>query len=76
MTLPWSVDMSHIPKDIPFTLRGYKGEAKDVPIALQELEKEYCRLTNQPFPILEMVFVRSWTLFKVSHRVPILMLDI
>ena len=67
MTLPWSVDMNNIPENIPFTLRGYKGEAKDVPIALEDLEKEYCRLTNQSYPIPDMVFVRSWTLFKVSY---------
>ncbi|KAG6902760.1 hypothetical protein C0995_011908 [Termitomyces sp. Mi166 len=69
MTLPWSVDMSNIPQNIPFTLRGYKGKAKDMPVALEDLEKEYCRLTNQPYPIPEMVFVRSWTLFKVSSDI-------
>ncbi|KAG6850875.1 hypothetical protein H0H93_007493 [Arthromyces matolae] len=57
MTLPWSVDMRKIPKGISFSLRGYKGEVNDVPIALEELEKEYCRLTNQPYPIPDMVFL-------------------
>jgi len=66
MTLPWSVDMRNIPKGIPFTLRGFKGDAPDVPIALEDLETTYCQLTQQPYPIPEMVFVRSWTLFKLA----------
>ncbi|KAG6813291.1 hypothetical protein H0H92_012446 [Tricholoma furcatifolium] len=66
MTLPWSVDMKNIPTNIPFTMRGYKGDAKDVPIPVEDLEREYCRLTKQPYPIPEMVFVRSWTLFKLA----------
>ncbi|KAF5380575.1 hypothetical protein D9615_004657 [Tricholomella constricta] len=66
MTLPWSVDMENIPKDVPFKLQGYRGAATDAPIAVEELEKEYCRLTNQPYPIPGMTFVRSWTLFKLA----------
>ncbi|KAG6840751.1 hypothetical protein C0991_004601 [Blastosporella zonata] len=65
MTLPWSVDMENIPKNIPFTLRGYKGAATDAPVPVEDLEMEYCRLTTQPYPIPEMIFVRSWTLFKL-----------
>ncbi|GLB37689.1 putative phosphotransferase enzyme family protein [Lyophyllum shimeji] len=66
MTLPWSVDMKNIPTDIPFTMRGFGGGSTDAPIAVEDLEKAYCRLTNQPYPIPEMVFVRSWTLFKLA----------
>ncbi|KAG5647059.1 hypothetical protein DXG03_001429 [Asterophora parasitica] len=66
MTLPWSVDTANIPKDIPFTLQGYGGAATDAPIALEVLEREYCRLTNQPYPIPGITFVRSWTLFKLA----------
>lgn len=46
-------------------MRGYKGATQDVPIPLEDLEKEYCSLTNQPYPIPEMIFVRSWMLFRV-----------
>ena len=46
-------------------MRGFKNTTKDVPITLEELEREYCRLTNQPYPIIEMLFVRSWMLFRV-----------
>lgn len=46
-------------------LKGFKNVTKDVPIPLEDLEREYCRLTSQPYPIKEMVFVRSWMLFRV-----------
>lgn len=36
------------------------------PISLADLEKEYCRLIGQPYPIREMVFTRSWILFRAS----------
>lgn len=45
-------------------MRGFKN-SPDVPISLAEMEKEYCRLTQQPYPIKEMVFARSWMLFRV-----------
>jgi len=37
-----------------------------VPIPLEVLEREYCRLTNQEYPIQEMSFARSWMLFRLS----------
>lgn len=58
--------MRDIPSTIQFTLRGYKNTTLDVPIQLEDLEREYCRVTSQPYPIPEMVFVRSWMLFRVS----------
>lgn len=48
-------------------MRGYKGTSENIPIALEDLEQEYCRLASQPYPILEMVFVRSWMLFRVCQ---------
>jgi len=39
--------------------------ANDVPMQLEDLEREYCRLTYQPYPIVEMTFVKSWMLFRV-----------
>jgi len=64
LTQPWAVD----PKDLHgmSTVLGFKNAAKDVPIPLEDLEREYCRLTNQPYPIIEMVFVRSWMLFRLA----------
>lgn len=58
--------MSVIPESPEtFSMRGYKRATQDVPIPLEDLEKEYCSLINQPYPIPEMVFVRSWMLFRV-----------
>jgi len=37
-----------------------------VPIPLEDLEREYCRLTGQAYPINEMTFVRSWMLFRLA----------
>ncbi|KAF5326626.1 hypothetical protein D9611_000276 [Ephemerocybe angulata] len=66
LTQPWAIDLKHIPAGAPFTLRGFKNTTKDVPIPLEDLEREYCRLTNQPYPITEMIFVRSWMLFRLA----------
>jgi len=46
-------------------IRPFKNATKDVPIPLEDLEREYCRLANQPYPIKEMVFARSWMVFRV-----------
>ncbi|THH18532.1 hypothetical protein EW146_g2467 [Bondarzewia mesenterica] len=70
MTIPWSIDLSKVPGGDSVTqfslLRGFKNTTKDVPIPLEDLEREYCHLTNQPYPIKEMVFVRSWMLFRLA----------
>jgi len=55
-----------MPSDGTWNMTGFKNTTVDVPIPLEDLEKEYCRLTSQPYPIPEMVFVRSWMLFRVS----------
>lgn len=50
-------------------LKGFKNSDKpdDIPITLDTLEREYCAAVNQPYPITDMVFARSWMLFRVSH---------
>ncbi|KAJ7099543.1 protein kinase subdomain-containing protein PKL/CAK/ACAD [Mycena belliarum] len=67
LTQPWSVRTSDTELDPqqPF-LRGFKGEAGAEPAPLEVLEREYCRLTNQPYPIVDMPFVRSWMLFRLA----------
>ena len=47
---------------------GYKNSPGTEPISLAELECEYCRVTQQPYPIIEMGFARSWMLFRVRHH--------
>ncbi|CAL1711401.1 unnamed protein product [Somion occarium] len=69
LTQPWSLDRSMFPAAFPPEkfpqLVPFKNDP-DAPITLEELEREYCRLTNQPYPITEMVFARSWMLFRLS----------
>ncbi len=60
------------PIDIPIAgqnlLVAFGAEnQKDIPITFEELEGEYCRLMRQPCPINELIFVRSWMLFRVSY---------
>ncbi|KAF8549965.1 APH-domain-containing protein [Imleria badia] len=70
LTQPWSIDAKNIPDD-PLVrnynlLKAFKNTTKDVPIPLEDLEREYCHLINQAYPIEEMVFVRSWMLFRLA----------
>lgn len=49
-------------------MRGFRNANVDVPIPLEDLEREYCLLTKQAYPIPEMVYVRSWMLFRVKAK--------
>ncbi|KAI0313307.1 kinase-like domain-containing protein [Amylostereum chailletii] len=70
LTMPWAIDWNSV--RVPptaansITLRGFKSSPQDMPIPLEDLEREYCRLTKQPYPIHEMVFVRSWMLLRLG----------
>ncbi|KAI0050802.1 protein kinase subdomain-containing protein PKL/CAK/ACAD [Auriscalpium vulgare] len=44
--------------------RGYKNHPEDAPARLEDLEREYCRVMKLSYPIREMVFARSWMLFR------------
>lgn len=68
LTQPWSIDLRSFPENSSFTMQGFKGMSEHVPIPLEDLEQEYCRLTSQSYPIHEMVFVRSWMLFRVRQN--------
>jgi len=61
--------MADMPGNGKMDMTGFKNTIVDVPISLEDLEKEYCRLTSQPYPIPEMVFVRSWMFFRVSLEI-------
>ncbi|KAJ7864620.1 kinase-like domain-containing protein [Mycena olivaceomarginata] len=66
LTLPWSIrpaDMQINP-DKPLMGGYFKDMPEKQPIPLEDLEREYCRLTNQPYPIKDIVFVRSFMLFR------------
>ena len=65
--MPWSID----PRDVSSSEAGSYSMLSfgtvEQPISLEELEREYCALMKQPYPITEMVFARSWMLFRVRH---------
>ncbi|KAJ7169097.1 kinase-like domain-containing protein [Mycena crocata] len=67
LTMPWAIRTKDIEMDAsqPF-MHGFKGTPEEEPVSLEELEREYCRLTNQSYPMKEMVFVRSWMLFRLA----------
>lgn len=62
MTLQWSVKAN----DPLGLIKIFKDVSQDVPITLEELEREYCRLARRSYPLDGIVFVRSWSLFRVS----------
>jgi len=66
LTQPWAIDTNDVPKNLGFNMRGFHNSTEDVPIDLESLEREYCRLMRQPYPIKEMIFVRSWMLFRLA----------
>lgn len=49
-------------------MRAFRNANVDVPIPLEDLEREYCHLTKQAYPIPEMIYVRSWMFFRVKTR--------
>ncbi|KAI0691906.1 kinase-like protein [Cytidiella melzeri] len=61
LTQPWHVD----PKQNPEILHGFKN-SDIAPCSLEELEREYCKVTGQPYPIQELVFANSWMLFRLA----------
>ncbi|KAH9165026.1 protein kinase subdomain-containing protein PKL/CAK/ACAD [Lactarius sanguifluus] len=60
LTQLWVVD----PDETGNHFVGYKNRPSTEPISLAELEREYCRVTRQPYPITEIVFARSWMLIR------------
>ncbi|KAJ7797703.1 kinase-like domain-containing protein [Mycena olivaceomarginata] len=68
LTMPWSVRPTDLKIGPETTVMSgsFKGAPERQPIALEDLEREYCRLTNYPYPITEMVFARSWMMFRLA----------
>ena len=48
-------------------IKGFKN-VQNVPISKEEMEEEYCKVTEWPYPITEIVFVRSWMVMRVSDQ--------
>jgi hypothetical protein len=66
--MPWSVDTEDIPAGTISSMGGFRNTNVDAPIPLEDLEREYCRITKQTYPIPEMVYVRSWMFFRVNAK--------
>ena len=64
LTQPWTVTPLLAKAHGEGVIPGFK-DASWIPAPLEVIEKEYCRLTDWPYPIQEMVFARSWMLFRV-----------
>ncbi|EIW54435.1 kinase-like protein [Trametes versicolor FP-101664 SS1] len=62
-TQPWSISKQAFPEGVTLAI-AFKNNDAEAPIALDVLEREYCRVTHQPYPIPEIVFARSWMLFR------------
>jgi hypothetical protein len=48
-------------------IKGFKN-VENVPITKEEMEEEYCKATGWPYPIMEIVFARSWMVMRVSKQ--------
>ncbi|KAF4563198.1 hypothetical protein EYR40_007093 [Pleurotus pulmonarius] len=66
MTSPWSIDEKDVTDSGNALMVAFKNSKGIVPIALEDIETEYCRLMNLDYPIPEMAFVRSWMLFRLA----------
>ncbi|CCL99251.1 uncharacterized protein FIBRA_01266 [Fibroporia radiculosa] len=67
LTQPWSIDPKIFQTpEFSSALVGFKNTTESGPVSLEELEREYCRLTKQPYPISEIVFARSWMFFRLA----------
>ncbi|KAF8882652.1 kinase-like domain-containing protein [Mucidula mucida] len=67
LTQPWAVAPKDLPGEGLTMMSAFKGATlEEVPIKYEEMEQEYCRLLRQPYPIQELVFVRSWMLLRLS----------
>ncbi|KAH9985466.1 kinase-like protein [Russula vinacea] len=62
LTQPWTLE----PTDAKGAMVGFKNSPSTEPISLAELEREYCRATQQPYPITEMTFAQSWMLLRLA----------
>lgn len=70
LTQPWVFDPKVMSPNVTSSaagsvIKGFKN-VENVPITKEEMEEEYCEATSWPYPITEIVFVRSWMVMRVS----------
>ncbi|KAJ3748593.1 protein kinase subdomain-containing protein PKL/CAK/ACAD [Lentinula detonsa] len=80
LTQPWSINPEYLPLEGIFreNVRAFKdlttnavtgsgkGGESCAPVQLELLEKEYCKRMKLGYPLKDIVFVRSWMLFRTS----------
>ncbi|KAG8934852.1 hypothetical protein FRC01_014018 [Tulasnella sp. 417] len=65
LTMPFHIKRAQQAK-VPLLI-GFKNAPRgDVPITLDELYREYCKLTGWVYPLVEMPFVSSWMLLRLA----------
>ncbi|KAG8976120.1 hypothetical protein FRB90_009306, partial [Tulasnella sp. 427] len=63
LTMPFHIKRTQQAK-FPLLI-GFKNAPQvEVPISLDDLYREYCKLTGWSYPLLEMPFVSSWMLLR------------
>jgi len=60
LTQLWILDAA----EVGGLMVSYKNSQTTEPMSLAALEREYCRVTKQPYPITDIIFARSWMLFR------------
>ncbi|KAH8087811.1 kinase-like protein [Cristinia sonorae] len=68
LTQPWAIDPGLIPRGTPASTHmvAFKNRPQEAPIPLEDLEREYAKHMNLPYPIPDIVFARSWMLFRLA----------
>ncbi|KAF9268533.1 APH-domain-containing protein [Marasmius fiardii PR-910] len=69
LTQPWSIDIKRVEKFAGYqsstTKAAFKNNtSRDIPITLEEMERLYCQLMGFEYPIKELIFVKSWNMFR------------
>ncbi|KAG8911227.1 hypothetical protein FRC00_006851 [Tulasnella sp. 408] len=65
LTMPFHIKRAQQAK-IPLLIGFKNAPQADVPITLDELYREYCKLTGWGYPLVEMPFVSSWMLLRLA----------
>ncbi|KAI0061886.1 APH-domain-containing protein [Artomyces pyxidatus] len=66
LTQPWAIEPRDVQVPAASAFRAFKNNPAEAPALLEDLEREYCRVVKQPYPMPEMVFVRSWMLLRLA----------
>ncbi|KAK7472437.1 hypothetical protein VKT23_000552 [Stygiomarasmius scandens] len=73
LTQPWAIDPTN--RTLTDPTLNYRGNVQafknqpvgpEVPITIDVLESEYCKRMGYDYPIKDIVFVRSWNMFRGS----------